>query len=324
MSGVRQRILRTALEVGQRFRVNITANHFYSDIPDIRRLRRETWWRHPLSMRGIQGARVDHQLAFARDCCEPYADDMRTRGIHARACRDNGEAGYGPIEADFLYCYMRARKPRRVVQVGCGVSTSIMLTAADDEDGYSPQITCIEPYPTAFLNQLAADRRITLIAEPMQTVDRGVFDSLEAGDLLFIDSTHTVKVGSEVVALICEVIPSLGAEVGVHFHDVYFPYDYKPSLLTHDVFFWRETVLLYALLVHNAQLRIDASLSVLHDACAETVCGFLPNYQPAALKNGLRTGTDGHYPSSIYLRTQRVSGDPGGMAHAQSDQTVQE
>ena len=151
---------------------------------------------------GSRGARVDHQRAFVRDCGEPHADDRRTRGVHAKACRDNGEAGYGPIEADFLYCYMRARKPGRVVQVGGGVSTSVMLTAADDEDGYWPQITCIEPYPTAFLNQLAADRRITLIAEPMQTVDRGVFDSLEAGDLLFIDSTPTVKVGSEAVALI--------------------------------------------------------------------------------------------------------------------------
>jgi len=324
MSRLRQRILRTALEVGQRFRVNITAHHFYSDIPDIRQLRHETWWRRPLSMRGIEGAQADHQLAFARVCCEPYGDDMRTGDIHARACRDNGEAGYGPIEADFLYCYMRAKKPRRIVQVGCGVSTSVMLSAADDEDGYAPQITCIEPYPTNFLKRLEADRRITLIAEPMQRADRSVFDSLEAGDLLFIDSTHTVKVGSEVVSLMCEVIPRLSVGVGVHFHDIYFPYEYGPTILMDDVFFWRETVLLYALLVHNTQLRIDASLSVLHDACAQTMREFLPHYQPATLTNGLRTSADGHYPSSIYLKTQRGSGDPGGMVHAQTNQAVQE
>jgi Methyltransferase domain len=306
MSSMRKAILRATLELGQRFRVNVTPNHFYSDIPDLKRCRGDASWRKPLSMRGVLGADLNDQLAFARTCCEPYAQDMRNKDIHANACKDNGEAGYGPTEADFLYCYMRAKKPQRIIQVGCGVSTSIMLAAARDE-AYTPQITCIEPYPTAFLKRLAADGRITLLAEPMQTADRSVFDTLKAGDLLFIDSTHTIKVGSEVVALICEVIPSLAPDVGVHLHDINLPYDYGPGFLSTDVFFWRETVLLYALLINNPQLRIEASLSALHIDRTREMQAFLPNYKPAVLKNGLRTSADGQTPSSIYLRTLQAS-----------------
>lgn len=298
----KKNLLRKLLEVGQRFRFNVTPNHFYSDIPDLRTMKSETWWRRVLSMDHVLGADIQSQLSYLQRICEPYLEDMRTKRVHDRACEDNGEAGYGQIEADVLYCYIRKNKPRRIVQVGCGVSTSIILNAATDEQ-YAPEVICIEPYPTAFLKRLASEKKITLLAERMQTAARAPFESLAEGDLLFVDSTHTLKPGSEVTYVMCEIIPCLALGVGIHFHDIYLPYDYIPSILQNQIFFWHETVLLYALLVNNSRLRIDVGMAMIHHAAAERAKELLPNYNPRPMENGLAQSTSGHFPSSVYLTT---------------------
>jgi len=97
------------------------------------------------------------------------------------------------------------------------------------------------------------------------------------GDLLFIDSTHTVKVGSEVNILILEVLPQLSPGCYAHFHDIYFPYDY-PCALFKIPFFWNESVLLQAFLTGNARYSIAASLSMLHHAKPQALQMLLPNY----------------------------------------------
>lgn len=286
---------------GQRFGVDILPRHFYSEIPDIRELRGTTSWRRPRSMTGVAGAELDGQLAFVSDCVdERLRKLLAEEKIYEQACTENGAVGYGPIEAEFLFCYGVTKRPQRIIQVGAGVSTALLLHAARVA-GYTPEITCIDPYPTEYLRKMAASGQIKLIAEKCQDVDVALLANLGPNDLFFIDSTHTVKAGSEVNYLILEVLPRLKAGCTVHFHDIYFPYDYSISQLE-TTLFWNETVLLMAFLTGNPGYRILASLSMLHHGMPGELQKVLPNYQPETMEQGLHVpGRSGHYPSAIYL-----------------------
>jgi hypothetical protein len=254
-------------------------------------------------MYGIRGADVDEQLAFVENC---VSDEMRAilskESIHENACKENGAVGFGPVEAEFLFCFTAYHRPQRIVQVGAGVSTAVLLQACR-LFGYRPAITCVDPYPTRYLRKCAEDGQITLIAKKCQDVELGVLSDLGAGDLLFVDSTHTVKAGSEVNILILEVLPRLQSGCHVHFHDIYFPYDYPSSLLS-TTFFQNESVLLHAFLTGNSSYSISASLSMLHHAKRKELQVLLPNYRPQAFEHGLSVrAQSGHFPSSTYLRS---------------------
>ena len=294
-------VLRVMFRVGQRLKLNITPNHFYSDIPDLRSLSADRSWCRPMSFEGISGASIESQRAFFEQTVTPLAGRFADLSIYDAGCRANGEPGYGPIEALFLHAYIQTHRPRRVVQVGCGVTTAIILAAAD-EVKHPIEVTCVEPYPTANLRRLHAAGRIVLKAEPAQITPMATFTDLDDGDLLFIDSTHTIKVGSEVVRLMNEVFGRLRPGVRIHLHDITFPYDYNPRTLEPTIFFWRETTLLYARLLGDPTLRIDCSLSMLHDAASDAIRAGIPAYVPQPMIDGLSQRVEGHYPSATYLR----------------------
>ena len=105
------------------------------------------------------------------------------------------------------------------------------LLACSERRGYVPQITCIEPYPTAFLQRESESGRITLVARKIEDVGIDAISRIEEGDLFFVDSSHTLAPAGEVNLIILEMLPRLPAGVYVHFHDIYFPYDYGTDTL---------------------------------------------------------------------------------------------
>ena len=296
-----KRRLRFVFEVGQHLGINILPVHFYSGIPDFRELRRSEYWKRPRSMVGVDGADVRSQFAFIEECCGLGLTERQSKAdIYTRCWTTNGEPGFGIVEADFLFCFLASKRPRRIVQVGAGLSTAVMLMAAEETTGYVPEITCIDPYPNAFLRNAAHLGKINLVCERAQMVDVGLPTDLGDGGLLFVDSTHTVKPGSEVNYLLLEVLPRLKKGSWVHFHDIYFPYDYSRGILEDDLFFPNESVLLNAFLVHNRKFTLRASLSMLHYANPARLRQCLPNYRPAEDTHGMRA-SEGHFPSSAYL-----------------------
>ncbi len=297
-----KRGLRRLFEVGQGLGFDVLPRHFYSQVPDIRELRREAGWKEPFSLFGVAGSDTDGQFDFLESCCPTErTEELRTAAVHRRACETNGEPGFGPIDADSLFAFIRAVRPERVVQVGCGVSTAVILDAARGIKGYRPEIVCVEPYPTEFLKRAAAAGDVRLVPEKAQTVPLEVLTDLGPDGFLFIDSTHTVKPGSEVNRVILEVLPRLAPGSWAHFHDIYLPYDYQRGLLEDELFFSAETSLLHAFLVNNPGCSIRLSLSMLHHADPARLMTLMPNYRPAANDRGLRAG-EGDFPSSIYLR----------------------
>jgi hypothetical protein len=296
-----KRLMRSTFEVGQQFKIDILPRHFYSEIPSVKQLRATKTWRKPRSMSYIAGADISSQLAFVSSCTQGFDSSMAAASLHRRACDMNGlQEGFGPIEADFLYCFVRSQKPPRIIQIGCGVSTAICILAAADA-GYKPEIICIEPYPTEFLVQQAAAGTLRLVDKKFEDSALPLAELLQGGGLFFVDSSHTLGPAGEVTQLICDVLPTLPAGSWVHFHDIMFPYDYSPEILTSELFFCHETALLHAFLLHNERYSIAASLSMLHHESPDELVKQLSNYRPARFDQGLRV-TAGHHPSSIYLR----------------------
>jgi len=296
-----KRGLRRLFEAGQRLGVDVLPRHYYSEVPDFADLRAAEDWKQPRSMAGVRGVETAGQLEFVADCCPPdVVERLRYAGVYARACEANGETGFGPAEADFLYAFILGRRPAKVVQVGCGVSTAVILHATADA-GYTPEVVCVEPYPNAFLKQADRDGRVELVPAKAQAVPLEILTELGANGFLFVDSSHAVRPGSEVNRVVLEVLPRLASGSFVHFHDIFFPYDYQRGLLNDELFFCNESVLLHAFLSGNPRYAIAASLSMLHYADPAALQAHLPHYRPAGNHHGLATD-DGDFPASTYLR----------------------
>ena len=292
--------LRRLFEVGQSLGVDILPRHYYSEVPDIRQLKNDSLWRRPFSMQGIRGS-LDEQMRFVVKCTAPFSESLAAKQILKVALQMNrSDEGYGAIEAQMLYCFIRSQRPQTIVQIGCGVSTAICLLAATDEN-YQPRITCIEPYPTQFLLQAAASKQIQLIREKAQDTNLEIFNQVQQGDLFFVDSSHTLGPGGEVSRIVLGILPQIAQGAYVHFHDIWFPYDYCPYILSSDLFFQHETPLLYAFLCMNERYSIAASLSQLAHGCKTELLKTFPQWNPAQFSEGV-VMHPGQHPSAIYLR----------------------
>lgn len=162
-----------------------------------------------------------------------------------------------------------------------------MLAAAEDF-GVELAITCVDPYPTGLLRRVAASGQIELVEARAQDVPLDLLTSLPAGGRLFVDSTHAVRADSEVNRIVLEVLPRLAAGVVVHFHDVWFPYDYPRDLLDEALFFWTESVLLHAYLADNPRVRVLMATSMLHYQAQDALLRLVPGFQPERDSDGLR------------------------------------
>jgi hypothetical protein len=283
--------------------VHVMPKHFYTPVADYAWLRRNRKvWEPAWDMAGIHWD-LDEQLAWVKDACADHLNEVIGLDYY-HSLQDKGLGfGYGPIESQVLHCFVRRFTPRRIIEVGSGVSTACMLDAvrrSQAEGRTRTDILCIEPFPK---KHFADVKGIVHLESIVQSVDRAVFDTLGEGDLLFIDSSHAVKTGSDVSVLLLQVLPKLRRGVHVHIHDINLPYLYTRETL-HTMFGWQETTLLAALLSGNPHLKISASLSGLHYGRQADLKQLLPDYHPQSFLSGLASPEepDLHFPSSIYLQ----------------------
>jgi predicted O-methyltransferase YrrM len=293
---------RLALRAG----VVILPNHYYTPVADVHELRKlQKFWAKRSSMNGVN-MDVAAQAKNLHDIVAPFEPEYRGNLPYQKAAAEGFGPGFGYIEAQCLHGMVRALKPSKICEIGSGVSTycALCATALNEKEGHHTELTCIEPNPSRFLRE-AQHGTIELIKTPVQALDPEFFRSLDSGDLLFIDSTHAIKPGGDVIYLYLDVIPRLKSGVIVHIHDIYLPYLYQRDLLQLSTLFqWSETALLLALLTHNDHLSTIFCLSLLHYEAPGALASVFPEYRPQPAINGL-CGSEarGHFPSSLYLRT---------------------
>ncbi|HSS19395.1 MAG TPA: class I SAM-dependent methyltransferase [Pyrinomonadaceae bacterium] len=297
-------------KLGLHFGVQILPAHYYSPVPNIIELKNtQDDWARPSTMPGVD-VDLDQQAASLKSICLPFQQEYSSNKVYLEAVSEKSGPGFGYIEAQCLYAVIRHLKPARVIEVGSGVSTWCTLAALGcNSNGSSApgRLTSIEPHPSDRLRTL---KEIELVEREVQRVPIEVFTSLQKGDLLFIDSSHTVKVDGDVNFLILEVLPRLRPGVVVHFHDIGFPYDYPRDTLR-TFFHAMETSLLHAFLIFNERAKILFCLSQLHYQRTEVLQQVFPDYVHQDDERGLQRedakpfeSAAGHFPSSIYLQIQ--------------------
>jgi hypothetical protein len=166
----------------------------------------------------------------------------------------------------FLYQVIRHLEPQKIIEVGSGASSAVMLDINDLFFNSSIRFTFIEPYPErlyGFLRDQDHDNA-TLITEKVQDVPMDVFESLEENDILFIDSSHVSKVGSDVNHLIFNILPRINKGVWIHFHDIFYPFELPMHWILENSRFWNESYLLRAFLMNNDAYEIMLFNTLLH------------------------------------------------------------
>ena len=225
-------------DVSDRWGYHIRPIHYYEPVPDFRSITTEQ-----INRRRSYSAidfKWEDQLALLSKLTE-YRNEVPGTGF------DFENDFFSGVDAAVYYCLIRHLKPQRIVEIGGGYSTRIADKALTrNQHG---KLTCIEPYPEERL--LKAQLDVAIVRKRVEEIDLNFFSRLEANDILFIDSSHTVKFGSDVCYEFLEILPNLNPGVWIHVHDIFFPQDYPAEWLLNRRLALNEQYLLEAFLAFN-------------------------------------------------------------------------
>lgn len=292
-----------AFSLFERVGIHVLPVHYYSPVPDTRRLRSDRAWAAEQPFEGIDFDADEQKQLLTR--LAPYGEEsaglLDYRDVERMAL---GE-GYGEVEAHVLFAMLRHMRPRRLVEIGGGTSTWYACAALERNrnDGVACSHRIIEPYPRPALRGLAREHAIGLDTTPLEGIPLDVFRGLGRGDVLFIDSSHVVRLGGDVPYLYLNVLPAVRPGVLIHIHDIPFPFHVPDPeyWIFRRHMFWTEPMLLHAFLAFNRAFRIRLCLS------------WLAHRQPRALAAAFPV-MDGerHHPTSIWI--ERVADVRGGQS----------
>lgn len=235
------------------------AGHFYSPLPDISAILENEGriFDFPTGDLGGISLNTDAQInlleelaGFISDCPLPHKESG-----HYRYYLDNSYFSYG--DGLILYGLMRNLAPTRIIEVGSGFSSALMLDVNEKYFKNSIQLSFIEPYPKRLKELLKREdqNQVRIQEKCVQDVPVAVFEELVEGDILFIDSSHAAKCGSDVLFLFSEVLPKLSQGVIVHIHDIQWPFEYPKKWLMAGRA-WNEAYLARAFLQYNEAFEI--------------------------------------------------------------------
>jgi len=269
--------------------------HYYSPIPSLADAVEAVSRARVISAAGIPGVAIDleAQIALSKELDDLQRDLLPE--LEGPGCRYQSKNGFfSAYDAFALRGLMLKLEPRLVIEAGSGWSSAAMLDLADARLP-DTRFTFVDPEPDRLLGLLRENDtrsgRVEVLRHGVQDVPLERFEELGDRDILFIDSSHVSKAGSDVNFLLLEVVPRLAPGVFVHVHDVFWPFEYHESWFQEGRW-WNEAYILRALLIDNRRLRVAWWGSPL---CA----------QPAMYPIVERTDTDG---GSIWLEVLDGSG----------------
>ena len=176
-------------------------------------------------------------------------------------------------------CMIRHLRPKRVVEIGAGFSTAVAVdTIQAAQFDHACEIVAVDPFPRPLVQRLVRDRQITLLSQPVQQAPSSLWQSLVANDILFVDSTHVMKAGSDLQTILFEILPLLAKGVYVHFHDVFWPWEY-PTAWLRARNNWNELYVLRAFLQYNQVFVITIFLDYLWHEHSELLRTLIPKGQ---------------------------------------------
>lgn len=285
MAGIARRVVRRVTRgVVERLAraqgYTLASSDFWGPVPDVEQLPEATWTR-PSPLRGVhfdpeeQMAYIERELAV----CIAAFNPPRAPGAPGFFL-DNGT--YSSVDAEILYGMVRRHRPNKIIELGSGASTLVIAAALarNVEDGSSCSHLVFDPYPGTVAAFGAAE--ISTLADvrpaPVAAVPSEEFESLEAGDILFVDTSHSVKTGSDVNLIVLDILPRVQPGVLIHFHDIFLPWEYPRQWIEEHWAHWSEQYLVQAFLAFNDSFRVLVSAHAVARAFPDRLARVIPSW----------------------------------------------
>lgn len=245
------------------------AGHYYSpvvSIDEIKKREPEIW--KDVDRDGIPGIdlNTEEQLSLMTSFAGYYSEMPFTTEKRGNLRYRFKNDYYSYSDGIVLYSMIRHFKPKKIIEIGSGFSSANMLDTNNLFFNSKIDLTFIDPHPEERLIPFMTDTekvRTTVIKNDIQLISLEIFKTLQKGDILFIDSTHVVKTGSDVNHILFEILPFIQSGVIIHFHDIFYPFEY-PKDWVFKGFGWNEAYFLKAFLINNNQFKIRCFTDYLH------------------------------------------------------------
>jgi hypothetical protein len=273
----------------QKLGYHITPNNFNEPIPDTSSLNDNLWLRNS----ELVGVNINEQeqLNLLSDFASNYKEEFNSFPQSKTECLYQfsfNNSFIESVDAEILYCMIRHFKPHKVIEIGSGYSTYISAQAIlknKIEGGHECILMSIEPYPNAILKK-GFPGLTQVMTQKVQDVPLSEFTSLNGNDILFIDSSHVLKIGSDVQYEYLEILPRLKKGVIVHSHDIFFPNEYPKNWVLEEHWFWNEQYLLQAFLAFNDSFKVLWAGSYMHVTNSEKLEKVFNSYNKDKAKPG--------------------------------------
>lgn len=261
-------------------RYAVVPRDFNSPLPEIERLD-DDFWDSPRSMPGVDLA-IEEAIELLTERLAPYVREFQRPPDRPGYTFASGL--YAVIDAEILYAMIRWLKPRVVFELGSGASSHFIQMAArrNTSEGRRLDHRIFDPYPFTASPLGAVDGAVVAGVRAEDLDPALVTEVLAEGDVLFVDTTHTVKTGGDVDHIFSAIIPRLAPGVWVHVHDVFLPYEYPRVWVVNDRRLWAEQYLVQAFLTFNSAFRVRFPAMAVSRAAPEILAELVPEFSLAA------------------------------------------
>lgn len=294
----------------QHLGISLGPNHFYWPVPNVSELEQQRWPAGRLA--APVDLRFPVQLDFLREMAAEYAPEWNfPERFTSDSAYHYNNGFFESVDAEIAYSFVRRFKPSHVIEVGGGFSTRLLTQALRtnfEQDGVRAELTTIDPGLHSSRDP-APSVSTEVIPRPVQEIDLDLFSSLDEGDILFLDSSHVVRVGSDVVYEYLEILPRLRKGVLIHAHDIFLPHDYPLSWVVDNLSFWNEQYLLLAFLSFNSSFEVLWSSSGMQTFHPRALEKMVPHWRESHRKlpkefRRFVPSLDGEriWPSSFWMR----------------------
>lgn len=247
---------------------HITPVHYYEPIPDTTTLK-DDLWKKQSELVGVninERGQINLLSLFSSRFKGEYDSFPRNKtSIPYQYYVNNG--GFESVDGEILYCMIRHFKPKKIFEIGSGNSTWLSAQAVlknrEEDASYECEFVAIEPYPNEILKE-GFPGFSKLFPKEVQDIPLSEFEKLRENDIIFIDSSHVLKIGSDVQYEYLEILPRLDKGVLIHAHDIFLPAEYPKEWVLKQYWFWTEQYLLQAFLTCNESFEVLWAGSYMH------------------------------------------------------------
>jgi predicted O-methyltransferase YrrM len=255
----------------------VPPGHYYSPLNDLADLRAQidTVFNYNTELKDINLKSAEqYELLQSLAKWYPKLPFVKSLSPGLRYYYDN--IFYSYSDGIFLFCLLNHIRPKQVIEVGSGFSSAAMLDTNELFFENNIDLTFIEPYPEERLRKLVKDGdKVSIVEKFVQQIGLEFFQKLGRADILFIDSSHVSKFRSDLNYILFEILPVLASGVYIHFHDIFFPFEYPKEWILQGRA-WNETYLLRAFLMNNKDYEIVLFPSYLESTHAEWLTEHMP------------------------------------------------